>query len=294
MPNPKPSRLVISGPSTSFRLTAADIRILNFGCYVLCFHAHDLSLRSSDFELWQGLMKVAERLRRLAADQKSATHRIHGDALAIAALQFGLRCLGRKAQPARIPFSWPENLKPTRLLQRLENFRKRALRSWLHSASAATYQQWRTRWLAFLKRIQVSLKPVPHESRRSYFQKTVDRTLTLTQAVLGEAGQWVPPDRDLRPLVRQALRHVRRGRGSISRRDLWNATPDARAFLLDFVGRLVTKLFWSRMRMMPEDPKSIAEEEGETFAKIMDAARDKAWAKAIKDGSWENRLAAKR
>jgi hypothetical protein len=283
MPNPKPTNLVVVGPTVSFRLSASELEGVRYACFLVYRYLDNLLFRLYDPPLAERLEQICRQIFCLANSKKSKSFRIHADVLAIAAIMFGLRRIRREIRRNRIPVLWPERTDYGNLLGRLELCRKKAKRAWFRLGSVKCYFDWQKRWETFLKGNH-SKAPKMRDTVRKYRQQTIDKVLTITKRVLPEQNpRWVPLDHDLRPMVRAAIRHVRRERAYVGMKDLTYGTPEGRRFLSEYVGRLVSKLFWKKMNEAPARPQtSDDQEENEVWSPLLERALDTARAEAIR------------
>ena len=275
MPNPKSTTLIVMGPTVELRLSRAELDGLRYGCYILRWHLSKPDILRSDFELTDRLHKMSLEVLRLAGAKKCQTIRVHADVFALAALAFGLRSIPREIRRGRISIRWPANTDYRKLLRRLERYRRRAKNRWFKLGSTECYRRRQRRWQTFLKGVNRK-RPREKNLLRARFQQRVDDVLTITKEVLvGQAPNWVPLDSDLRPMVRAALRHVRRERAPITMKEIIYDTPAARSFLAEFVGQRVRALFWRRVHELEAKEPLCPEENDEAFAAVRDLARDK-------------------
>jgi len=274
MPSPRPNRLVIAGPTISFRIPHGDLNTLNMGCSRLRHYLGKLVI-GRDLELWDHLLALSDEVNRLAGSTQSS-HRVQADAIAIAALMFGLRGIRQLAQRDPSPLLDLHARKAGKIMGKLEPLRKRALRLHLKSGPTNSYEEWRRRWLRFLGSVRHDQKPTRVSNGVLGLQKrTVGWILVNTKEVLRLAGIWVPADRDLRPIVRVALRHVRRERATIWTRDLLEPTEAGKEFIRDFIGDRVNRLKWSRFWAKSQGRTPQADdEEDSVFEQLMEHQRD--------------------
>jgi hypothetical protein len=283
MPNPRSTKLAIFGPPVEFRVSADELQGLLYGCSLLRWYLFDLAFRRYDSELSERLDTMCVEVLRLASEKRGERVRVNADALGIAALMFSLRSIPREMRRGRIPLRCPADPKYGTLLKRLERVRRRAKRLWLRVGSNESYLKARTRWHRFVDGVHAN--PVRQKSViRDHYEKRINAILAIAKVFLAtQAPYWVPLDADLRPMVRAALRHIRRGRASVTMKDLVCETAEGISFLSEYVGRLVNKLFWRRMQELEaKDAPSSQEEETEAFAIIRGRARGKARGDAIR------------
>ena len=248
MPNPKPHKLVIAGPAIPFRFSRRELFILRFGSYCLRKFVDTLNI-GADLELWQRLDGLATEVLRLA-DDRLKSHRLHADALGLAALAFCLRQSSREVRLHPVPFGWREGVPIVQLSNKLEVLRKRAKRLAL-AKDPTGYQSWRKRWLRFLKGVQRYLRVMKVKaSAAKGYKQDLEGVLSTTRAVLAER-KIAFDEKNLRPIVRKLMHHVRRERGWASIGDLVMATKNGRAFIAEFVGRELRILYWQRRALEP-------------------------------------------
>ncbi len=247
MPHAKSTQLIVFGPAVEFRISAQELQGLRYACFRIRWHLKDLAFALYDSEFAQRLDQMCGEVFRLAREKNVQTIRVHGDAPAMAALMFALRSIPGEIRRGKIPASY-QVTDYTNLLKRLERYRRRAKRLWLKLGPADAYRDYRARWQRFLKGVHNS-PPRSKDVVRAYYQKRMDEVLQISKEILATQDPfWVPLDPDLRPMVRTAILRARRGRASVGMRDLICNTPEARAFLSEYVGRQVRQLFWVRMR----------------------------------------------
>jgi hypothetical protein len=294
MANPRSTKLTIMGPITSFRLTTAEVQLVHFAFIVLRYWLNDMSMSHFDREICERVIRVSDGVTRLAADRDAKSHRVHADTFAIAAMMYALRGLGRKHRPRYLGLAWPKATNTAPLLKRLEKFRRRTLRTWFRLGSAKCYREWHARWLRFMKLIQGAHRPIPFK-RRNLDREYLERVLKNVRRIVAESHpDQAYREKDLRRIVRAAMRHVRRERACVSIRDLLCLTEGGRKFLDEYIMLRLRRLFWKEFHALPDTRQSTPdEEENEAYAMVLEAARDKARAQALM-ASWRQDFVASR
>ena len=283
MPNPKSTKLVTFGPTVAFRVSAIELDSFRSSCFLIHWYLEDLLFPLYDSELAEHLQNICHDIFRLADNKKCQIFRIHADALALAAIMLGLRRIPWEARRHRAAIRWPDTKHHTKLLKRLEHYRRRAKRRWFRVGSAECYREYQVRWQRFLKGVHFRI-PREKDGILVHHQKNLNAVLKIVKELLpGQNPQWIPLDPELRPMVRAAIHHVKRERAPVTMKDLLYGTPDGRAFLSEYVGRLVMKRFWQKMNAMAGQPSHSNEEDGDDeFIQLLEAARDAARAEAIR------------
>ncbi|MFZ0481183.1 MAG: hypothetical protein WAL71_18735 [Terriglobales bacterium] len=164
----------------------------------------------------------------------------------------------------------------SQLLKRLERYRKRAKRLWIKTGSAEAYREYHARRGRFLEAVHTKV-PRRRDVVRAHYQKRASEILEITKPLLAaQPPCWVPLDDDLQPIVRAAIRHVRRERAPVTFKDLICATPDGKSFLSGYVGKRVRILFWQRVHELEAKEARSPEENDDASAAVRELARDKA------------------
>lgn len=134
-----------------------------------------------------------------------------------------------------------------RLIARLEKYRKRGKRAFIRLQGGDRYQVEEQKWQRFVRWLRVHLLDCDclrrrrrHVSRRR--KVIIDQLCTWAKAELVERGGVVPADRELRQLVRLALRYVRRGRTKYGVRDLLKNREFGAYRMANFITARVQKL----------------------------------------------------
>ena len=127
-----------------------------------------------------------------------------------------------------------------RLLRRLETVRKRAKRAEIKRSGQDNYRQTASEWRSFVRWLRLHFldcrcsrkrRLTPARHRRA----TIDRLAAWTRAELIDRQEPLPPERELRRLVRLFLRYVRRGRRGWGVRHLMNNQVFAASQIATFV-----------------------------------------------------------
>jgi hypothetical protein len=127
-----------------------------------------------------------------------------------------------------------------RLIKRLEAYRKRTKRAFIHQRGAVAYQAKESEWQALVRWLRLYLLDCQCKRRRRFrltrhLRTTVQVLFEWAKAELIERREKVPPDAELRKLVRLALRYVRRGRRDFGVGQLLKDRVFASAHLANFV-----------------------------------------------------------
>jgi hypothetical protein len=246
----KPMATTLALP-THLRLSTPEIWLLAKGLQVIFFYCSDLQVEKYDPGLLERIQQLDQTLRTRARDAQSATHRLHLDALSLAVCMFAVRSVERESRIGRFPSCvWPPGIDFARLLQKLEKHRKRAKRLWARVGDPETYQGWHQRWRRFLDWVREALRP-DRVRLFDYPRWCLNKVCETAKRVLQEREEPLPPDSDLRKLVRKALRHARRGRGTASVRDMLEANVRAEFSLATFLVPRVRKIL--QCPRQPED-----------------------------------------
>jgi hypothetical protein len=135
-----------------------------------------------------------------------------------------------------------ENLsrRAKRLIARLETYRKRAKRAFIRQHGAEVYQTKAREWQALVRWLRLYLLDCPCQRRRRiratrFRRATVQTLFEWAKAELIARREKVPPDAELRKLVRLALRYVRRGRTGYGVQHLLKDRVFASAHLANFI-----------------------------------------------------------
>ncbi len=246
---------------TSFRLSHAECLIIESGLMLLHIYLRTLDISTWDPILSEELKNLLETFHRAGRNVSSKTHRLMLDVWEISALIHCVKLLvkdSRRKPSKRLFITFPKNLnippaeRLPKLLGTLEKHRKRAKRLWFRLGDTQAYHQRRTRWLQLLGGIRDVRKPV-RLPRSPLEQFQINTTVKIAREVLVKAEEQLPTDRELRILVRKALRHVRRHRGEATNLDLVSGTPAGKWFLERFLVPRVRKLTGPRRKFVDSD-----------------------------------------
>ena len=186
-----------------------------------------------------------ERVNRLWArlypvfHSSTTSHRLRADAFDLAVLMLCVRTTRSQNRHGHIRFA--SNLRSSdRLVSKLERNRKRAKRAWLGSAADKVYWDYQLRWHKLLLWIRVHLlfcrcNRTEPGSRARLERQNVKHCVALAREGLKKERVLPPSEKDLRRLVRLAMRYVRRGRAVVTLGSLLHGSPSGQRYLTKFV-----------------------------------------------------------
>ena len=241
-------------PTTNeLRMSRSQIQLLSRGADIIIYYCSDLRLAEYDPPLYAEILQVAGYLRGLLTRPSAKTHRVRLNALGLAVCMFGIRSVGREIRRGQIrSLQWPEGVDKNRLLRKLETHRKRAKRRWLRTGDSAAYKDWSKRWRRFLSRVNESLRPIRNSTLRDYYRRRLDQLVPIVTRVLAEeTNENLPPDQELRQMVRKMCRHIRRERAPVTMKDLWVCSAAGRDFIASHMLKLIAQ---SRIQDPSSDP----------------------------------------
>ena len=127
-----------------------------------------------------------------------------------------------------------------RLIKKLEKHRKRAKRACIVAVGAEQCRARQTEWQAFVRWLRIHFCQcaclVRHKQPRiARLRKQVTTFVEWARAELLDRRDPVPPESELRRMVRQAMRYVRRGRKGYTIRHLENDKVHASAYFCNYV-----------------------------------------------------------
>ena len=232
-------------PTISLRLSSEDVQILKRGYGRLWDQLRGFDFDVYDPPLYEHLTLLKAKVNKLADSNQCGLSRLTVDAVNLAALAFGVRCLRRETHGShRSSTAERRSGRVSRLLRKLEKFRRRAHRASLR-LNPDGYRDIRRRWKAFLTGVHTDVRrsleylfgPVGDSlQKHKHIIEMVERN---ARAVLASEREASPAEKDLRFAVRQCLRHIRRGRAPVSVKDLLEPTAAGRCFLAgDLIRRL--------------------------------------------------------
>jgi hypothetical protein len=133
-----------------------------------------------------------------------------------------------------------------RLIKKFEKYRKRAKQFFISEFGAECYQAKRSEWQAFVRWLRIHfcqcLCLLRHKHPRiTFLRKQVATFVEWTRAELQDRGDKIPPQPELRRLVRQALRYVRRARRGFKVSHLLNNKVFASAHFANYVNLSLEK-----------------------------------------------------
>lgn len=192
---------------------------------------YDQVLIERILRLWERMYPVFE--------SSTASHRLRADAFELAVLALCVRVTKTQSRHGHICVSL--NVKVVeRFLAKLERYRKRAKRAWLASAAEEVYWDYQTRWRKLLVWIHLHLLFChcnrPKAASRSRDKRGyVKHCLALVRDGLRQERIPPPAEKDLRRLVRLAMRYVSRERTYVTLGSLLHGGPSAQRYLTKFV-----------------------------------------------------------
>lgn len=159
----------------------------------------------------------------------------------IGACALAVRVVARRCRHGHTRFDMPQvDRASKRLLRRLEVVRKRAKRAEVRRSGLNSYQARAHEWQRFIRWIRVHIPDcgstrLRRPARFGPPKMIVDKLVSWVRAELMECKQRLPNERELRRLVRLALRYIRRGRRGFSGRYFLEDKVFASAYLANFV-----------------------------------------------------------
>lgn len=123
------------------------------------------------------------------------------------------------------------------LLKKIENFRRRARRASERRLGREQYRLMWDQWTAFRRWLSGELyerRAHPPDGMRKYWMRNLNFLILAARRGLAAVGREIPPDKELRTLVRLAGRYMRRGRTPLGLRALADS-PEGAAYLADFI-----------------------------------------------------------
>jgi hypothetical protein len=267
----------LAAPRISFRFYAPELPLLKLAAHYLAVYVRALDLKEFDSDLHLRLCQLRQTLCRWVLDETSNTHRAHFDATELAILMFLVRRAVREGRSDHW-FRHQEaiRLNVSRFHRRLEVLRRRAKRAWVNAGGMDDYKALQHRCKRFFRGVNLSygggrLKIPCFERGRKPFkvqcQEILERALTNVRLVLEADREPVPDERDLRLVVRRMLRHMRRGRGTATVRDVLIPNEAGKWAISMFVvprlrdlqrAREFPDLFPKRLRKLVPQPKAQA------------------------------------
>ncbi len=169
----------------------------------------------------------------------AASRRMHVDAFELAVLMSCVRTTAMQNRHGHIQISI--NRKSIdRFLTKLESHRKKAKRAWLASAAHKVYWDYQQRWHEFLIWIRTYLlycqcNRTPQDSSAKRLRRYVRHCVGLAREGLKAERVIPPPEKELRRLVRLAMRYVRRERTYVTLGSLLYGRESGRQYLTEFV-----------------------------------------------------------
>ena len=180
------------------------------------------------------------------------------DPFQIAGLILAVRVTTQRVSHGHVAAPTPDlSRRAKRLIKRLETNRKRAKRAFVRQHGPETYQTKEREWQALVRWLRLYLLDCQCNRRRR-FRSTRSRRATVqtlyewAKAELIDRREKVPPDAELRKLVRLALRYVRRGRTGFGVQHLLKDRVFASAHFANFVTLRLEKR--SRMKDKRKEP----------------------------------------
>jgi hypothetical protein len=217
------------------------------------------------------LIELSTWLEQVSSSPHQSRYRLAFDvfeaALCCASLRATLRTKGRACLPSTVRNIGKAKQRREELVRRLENYLRQIQRRFKaeldNPARAAKLLAGFDRYKRTL--VQELFRHYPLvPSRRRAQQLRLFRTLvTIAQEGLHEAGSEIPPDKELRKLVSQWLRDVRRFRAEVGMPQLFHDPSVGKQYLVTFV----------RARMRPttstRDPAVLASERHKILREVM-------------------------
>ena len=190
----------------------------------------ELNATSLDKPLMKMLLSLADSLR-IRLTQPRSSYRFHCHVLELAAMSFSVRVMQRQHRHGHLRGAFP--FPQQRLLTKLENLRRRAVRRAKKASGEGIYANLQVRWHRLERWIVFCLfhcdcnRPSVYSiyrRRRGYVAKGVSIAADAIREQLNRS----PSQTELHRLVRRAFKYARLGRIAFSVSELVSDTPEAR------------------------------------------------------------------
>ncbi len=216
--------------TTSLRLSRAEVNLICPGLRrILAAHAAwdregkapfsferliYSAIRDDEGQYSPADMDTIRRVLEKLADGPGETKRFHLDAFELAAASLGVRATEKMSRHRHIQGSFPNHQAAARrLLSKLERHRKRAKRSFIRVQGLTAFSAASQRWQRFVLFVRAHFlycschRPLlPGIHPRIRRRQLVELWMKCLREDLPAAGIEVPPDDQLRELVKRALR----------------------------------------------------------------------------------------
>jgi hypothetical protein len=140
---------VLRPPTTSFRWSTAERRVIAFGIELTCYYGSDLDPSARDSETALAINQLAKAVREIAR-RTPGTHRVRLDATQIAICRFAIRSFDREIRRGQLPqpglADGQQQGKPAQDTRETPKTR----RAEVASVRGSQYQELSRRWRRFL------------------------------------------------------------------------------------------------------------------------------------------------
>lgn len=188
-----------------------------------------LDLDARVIQLWQRLSDAATHSRQKC--------RMRMNAIDAAFAAFSLRAARKSGSFATQPRISSRFQSLTALLKKIENHRRRARRASERMLGREQYRAMCDEWKTFRRWLGDELferRAHPPDWMRKDSMRNLNFLILAARRGLAAVGREIPPDKELRTLVRLAGRYMRRGRTPLGLRALADS-PEGAAYLADFI-----------------------------------------------------------
>jgi hypothetical protein len=244
-----------ANPTVRLRLSASEAGIVRNGLRYIASNYHVLTAgySPSGYVPWyhqpqpfdpgefnRSLMTGIVHLHAILNGLFETGGRVRLDAFTAAAAILAVRVALRKIPPAGVQGVSNDAKKYAKqLLSKLEKYRKRAKRAFIARSGCPAYAEAATRWKRFLRWVRVTLLGTGRwpkcAHRRRVFQLMLKEWMEIARSGLQSYGRPVPPNPELKRLIRLALAYCRRGRTGFRPQDILRNHDLGESYLADFI-----------------------------------------------------------
>ncbi len=246
----------VSRATIRIRIRETQLRVIRRGISLLCFR---LGYRAEGITCYQwplyltppragrgdydgGLAELVQQLCEKLV-QRGTFRRIQLTAFELAGCIFAARAAQQQVRHGHMaPLARWSLTRHKQLLEKLENYRRRARRLFLKTHTVDQWQEMSVRWKQFVRWMRVSIlycrcgRPKGLVPRR-WNNAVLDRVEELARRGLQDEGLTVPEAKLLRHCLRLLLRYVRRDRTDFGVRTLC----ECKFWTLQYLARFVEK-----------------------------------------------------